>query len=494
MKISIRAGLVLGGVSIGMKAVVCMSKQFVNSEALINKKSNGEVAQASEMDLRKVQSKFVYVKKSKNQTHYVKKSKNQKGKTKKQSEFVYLKKGKKLKEKQKKMKVISSVKKNKKLKSGKKSQGVPCYNGNSTTINEGKNPEKRFDVTVPKCLKKNGKTFTLKDLDTCVKDFLKRDFKAENFTQAENFNIKLPAYGKLDVEKTMYVSGSGSGYQLRYTLAEVEFANLVFHFDSDGYIYYISGEAVKTDEKVCKLKLISEAEAKDVAVKEFSKKFQSNEFKDVSQYNFLVRGKKAFDPNEGVTEAFSILIELKDDERKRLKESDVCKPPGMPTVVPPSMNPICAPLKHTHEHTHESYGLLHNTPTPSVSPSMHPTCASPEHSHEHSHESTGILHKTNKPLSTPTSPPSRSAGENPVPNPLMNECFPFVQNYYVNRCSGEIFLERPSSHQVLKPSGPTASTAPTTAPNTAPTTAPTAQIIYSRGLLEWNDRPSRGTK
>jgi len=119
MKISIRAGLVLGGVSIGMKAVVCMSKQFVNSEALINKKPNGEEVQVSEMELRKVQSEFVYVKKSKNQTEiqrkfgYVKKSKNQ-------SEFVYMKKGTKLKEKQKKMKVNSSVKKNKKLKSGKK--------------------------------------------------------------------------------------------------------------------------------------------------------------------------------------------------------------------------------------------------------------------------------------------------------------------------------------------------------------------------------------
>jgi len=35
----------------------------------------------------------------------------------------------------------------------------------------------------------------------------------------------------------------------------------------------------------------------------------------------------------------------------------------------------------------------------------------------------------------------------------MNECFPFVQNYYVNRCTDKIFLEKPSSHQVLKTSG-----------------------------------------
>jgi len=416
MKISIRAGLVLGGVSIGMKAVVCMSKQFVNSEALINKKPNGEEVQVSEMELRKVQSEFVYVKKSKNQTEtqrkfgYVKKSKNQ-------SEFVYMKKGTKLKEKQKKMKVNSSVKKNKKLKSGKKSEGT-CYNGNSTTLNE--QPEEFFNLTVSLCKKaENGKTFTITDLDKCVQVFL-TDFAKEKI------NVPLPAYSTFSVnEKRMYVGGSG--YQLRYKLEKVEFANIVFHFNLEGYIYYVSGEAVKTDKEVCKIALLAEAEAKQIAVREFSKDFKSNNFKDVSQYNITVEELVAFDPKQGETKAFNITLELKDVDREVLRNSDECK-----------------------DSSSGNTRRLQNTPLPTASDppsSTNPPSDIPS--------STPISPPIILPSHAPSLSPTRGDKPPPVitkngPMPLMNECFPFVQNYYLNRCTSRIFLDKPSSHQVVK--------------------------------------------
>jgi len=365
----------------------------------------------SEMELRKVQNNFTYVKKSKNQKEmqrkfgYVKKSKNQ-------SEFVYMKKGTKLKEKQKKMKVNSSVKKNKKLKSSKKSEGT-CYNGNSTTINE--QPEEFFNLTVSLCKKaENGKTFTITDLDKCVQDFL------TDFTK-ENFNVTLPAYSTFSVtEKRMYVGGSG--YQLRYKLEKVEFANIVFFVNLEGYIYYVSGEAVKTDKEVCKIALVDEAEAKQLAVREFSKNFKNkNKFNDVSQYNIKVEELVAFDPNQGETKAFNITLELKDVDREALRNSDECK-------------------DSSSSNTRRLEDIT-KTPTASGPPSSTtpPTdIPSP----------TSII----LPSHAPSVVPSRGFVTPPTSTeviPLKNECFPFVQNYYLNRCTSKIFLDKPSSHQVL---------------------------------------------